>query len=46
MPKVNFGNTNDGNISQSFFDNPQLAADITKVDFDLIFRLEIISTVG
>lgn len=42
MPKVNFGNTNDGNTSRRFFENPQLAADITKVDFELIYRLKVI----
>lgn len=42
MPKANFGNTNDGNTSRRFFENPQLAADITKVDFILIYRLKVI----
>ncbi|CAG9840685.1 unnamed protein product [Diabrotica balteata] len=42
MPKANFGNTNDGNTSRRFFENPQLAADITKVNFELIYRLKII----
>lgn len=42
MPKVNFGNTNNGNTSRRFFENPQLAADITKIDFELIYRLKVI----
>lgn len=42
MPKANFGNTNDGNTSRRFFENPQLAADITKVDFNFIYRLKVI----
>lgn len=42
LPKSNFGNTNDGNTSRRFFENPQLAADITGINFDLIYRLKII----
>lgn len=42
MPKANFGNTNDGNTSRRFFENPQLSAEITKVDFQLIYRLKVI----
>lgn len=42
MPKANFGNTNDGNTSRRFFENPELDADITEVDFQLIYRLKII----
>lgn len=41
-PRANFGNTNDGNTSRRFFENPQLAADITGIDFDLIYRLKVI----
>lgn len=42
MPKPNFGNTNDGNTSRRFFENPRLAADITGVNFELIYRLKVI----
>lgn len=42
MPKSNYGNTNDGNTSRRFFENPQLASDITGVNFDLIYRLKVI----
>lgn len=39
MPKAQFGNTNDGNTSRRFFENPELAAEITGIDYKLIFRL-------
>lgn len=42
MPKANFGNTNDGNTSRRFFDDPQLASDITGISYDLIYRLKVI----
>lgn len=42
MPKANFGNTNDGNTSRRFFDNPSLAAEITGINYDLIYRLKVI----
>lgn len=42
MPKTNFGNTNDGNTSRRFFENPQLAADITGINYELIYRLKVI----
>lgn len=42
MPKANFGNTNDGNTSRRFFDNPQLASDITGISYELIYRLKVI----
>lgn len=42
MPKSNFGNTNDGNTSRRFFENPHLAADITGINYDLIYRLKVI----
>lgn len=42
MPKANFGNTNDGNTSRRFFENPQLAADITGINYELIYRLKVI----
>lgn len=42
MPKAQVGNTNDGNTSRRFFENPELAAEITGIDFTLIFRLKVI----
>ncbi|KAK4872036.1 hypothetical protein RN001_016160 [Aquatica leii] len=39
MPKANFGNTNDGNTSRRFFENPKLASKITGISY-LIFRLK------
>ncbi|KAK5641968.1 hypothetical protein RI129_010515 [Pyrocoelia pectoralis] len=42
MPKSNFGNTNDGNTSRRFFENPGLASEITGIDYELIYRLKVI----
>lgn len=42
MPKANFGNTNDGNTSRRFFEDPKLASDITRIDYNLIYRLKVI----
>lgn len=42
MPKANFGNTNDGNTSRRFFEDPQLASDITGISHELIYRLKVI----
>ena len=42
MPKVNFGNTNDGNTSRRFFEDPKLTSEITGVNYDLIYRLKVI----
>lgn len=42
VPKAGFGNTNDGNTSRRFFANPELAAEITRVDYNLIYRLKVI----
>lgn len=42
VPKAGFGNTNDGNTSRRFFGDPQKAAEITGIDYNLIFRLKII----
>lgn len=42
VPKAEFGNTNDGNTSRRFFSNPEVAAEITGVDFNLINRLKVI----
>ncbi len=40
MPKANFGNTNDGNTSRRFFENTELAADITGINHELIQRFK------
>lgn len=42
MPKANFGNTDDGNKSRRFFEDPQIAADITGISYDVIYRLKVI----
>ena len=42
IPKVGFGNTNNGNTSRRFFNDPETSADITGVDFRLISRMKII----
>lgn len=42
MPKSNFGNTNDGNTSRRFFENPKLASEITGISYELIYRLKVI----
>ncbi|GBO98756.1 hypothetical protein EVAR_245_1 [Eumeta japonica] len=42
MPKANFGNTNDGNTSRRFFEDPKLSSDITGTDYELIYRLRVI----
>ncbi|CAH1108526.1 unnamed protein product [Psylliodes chrysocephalus] len=42
MPKSNFGNTNDGNTSRRFFENLTLAAEITGISYELIYRLKAI----
>lgn len=42
VPEPGFGNTNDGNTSRRFFNNPELVAEITGVDLQLIVRLKII----
>lgn len=42
VPKAGFGNTNDGNSSRRFFADPKLAAEITGIDFNLIFRFKVI----
>lgn len=41
-PKAGFGNSNDGNTSRRFFEDPELAAEITKIDVTLIKRFKII----
>ncbi|XP_045509227.1 uncharacterized protein LOC123704774 [Colias croceus] len=42
MPKANFGNTNDGNTSRRFFEDTELAAEITGINHELIHRLKVI----
>lgn len=42
MPKTNYGNTNDGNTSRRFFENTELAADITGINHELIHRFKVI----
>ncbi|GBP70310.1 hypothetical protein EVAR_52329_1 [Eumeta japonica] len=42
MSKANFGNTNDGNTSRRFFEDPKLSSDITGIDYELIYRLRVI----
>lgn len=42
MPKANFGNTNDGNTSRRFFENTKLAAEITGISHELIYRFKVI----
>lgn len=40
--KQGMGTTNDGNVSRRFFENPEITADITGVNVDLIHRFKII----
>lgn len=42
QPKQGEGNTNDGNTARKFFSDPETAASITGVDFELIKRYKII----
>ncbi|CAH0560552.1 unnamed protein product [Brassicogethes aeneus] len=42
VPKTGFENTNNCITSRRFFANPELAAEITEVDFNLIYRLKVI----
>lgn len=42
IPKAGFGNTNDGNTSRRFFEDPETSADITGVDIGLIKRFKLI----
>lgn len=41
-PKPGFGSSNDGNTARRFFNNPELASDITDVDVELIKRFKTI----
>lgn len=43
--KQGFGNTNDGNNARRFFRDPVKAAEITKVDVNLIIKVGAISEV-
>lgn len=49
IPKAGFGNTNDGNTSRRFFDDPECSSVITGINIELIKRfkviLEVISSV-
>lgn len=42
QPKQGEGNSNDGNTARRFFSDPETAASITGVDFELINRFKII----
>lgn len=42
VPKTGFGNSNDGNTSRRFFSNPELAAEITGIALDFIYRIKVI----
>jgi hypothetical protein len=42
VPKLGFGNTNDGNTARRFFSDPDIAQEITGIDRDLIIRFGII----
>ncbi|CAG9760196.1 unnamed protein product [Ceutorhynchus assimilis] len=42
IPKPGFGSTNDGNTSRRFFADPEAAAEITGIDFNLIYRFKVI----
>ena len=41
-PKPGFSNTNDGNTARKFFQNPQMSAEITGIDIEVITRFKII----
>lgn len=42
VPKAGFGNTNDGNTSRRFFADPEVAAEVTGLNVQLIYRLKVI----
>lgn len=42
FPKSGFGNTNDGNTSRRFFEDPELAAEITGLDVTFISKIKTI----
>lgn len=41
-PKPGFGSSNDGNTARRFFSDPELTAEITNIDINLIKRIHII----
>lgn len=41
-PKPGFGNSNDGNTARRFFKNPEVSADITRIDIELIKKMHIL----
>jgi len=44
-PKHGFGSSNDGNTARRFFENPEITAQITRVDVNLIKNFKIILNV-
>lgn len=42
IPKVNLGNTNDGNTARKFFSDPVLTSNITGLDQNLLYRCSVI----
>ncbi|XP_050504471.1 uncharacterized protein LOC126883234 [Diabrotica virgifera virgifera] len=42
IPKVGYGNSNDGNTSRRFFNDPECSSRITGINLDLIKRFQII----
>lgn len=42
VPKSGFGNTNTGNLSRRFFENPEISSRITGVNAELIKRYKVI----
>lgn len=42
IPKVGFGNTNDGNTARKFFADPILSSKLTGIDQNLIYRCNVI----
>lgn len=42
VPKVGYGNSNDGNTSRRFFENAQVSSEITGIDLRLITRFAVI----
>ncbi|CAH1098697.1 unnamed protein product [Psylliodes chrysocephalus] len=42
IAKADFGNTNDGNTSRRFFQDPEISARITGIDVTLIERFKVI----
>lgn len=42
IPKAGFGNTNDSNMSQRFFSEPEMSSRIAGIDADLFKRMRFI----